>query len=359
VKSSPHLITREQQPAHRLIFEELRRQIVTGQYAPGAQLPGTRELALSWQTSIFTIHTALRALTKEGWIDRRPNAGTYIADPRNRFLCAGIYHAIDLGSTKQTTFVRNLHFSVIDRLERLGKDVQVFNDSRPRENQEKIFAPLTEAIEQRRIQCLISTTMSPALMKLSMPTAFFANSLSPNRINFNMQDFFRQSARHLAAQGCRSVGLITNTLLTQPDESPYKTFHPFFREAIQEHGLVTRDEWLRTPTVSLPDLEAHGYQEFTHLWNLRKRPDGLIIYPDVVARGAIVAILETGLRVVQPKIKLVFHRNAHLGVLCPFPVMWGISDEDRLADGLIELIQKQFTGEKVEPISLPFDFREE
>ena len=48
--------------------------------------------------------------------------------------------------------------------------------------------------------------------------------------------------------------------------------------------------------------------------------------------------------------------NAHLPYLCPFPVTWAISDEDKLADALINLIQKQFEGTPIEPSHLDYDF---
>jgi DNA-binding transcriptional regulator YhcF (GntR family) len=132
MEPSPELVTKGGQPAHRRIFEGLREQIVSGRYKPGTQLPGTRELAANWQTSIFTVHTALRSLAKEGWIDRRPNAGTYIADPGRRFLCAGIYHAIDFGAPTSTAFSRYLHFSLLERLQAKGKTWRSFTTRGPR-----------------------------------------------------------------------------------------------------------------------------------------------------------------------------------------------------------------------------------
>lgn len=361
VKPSIDLVIKGREPAHRRIFRELRNQIQSGKYAPGSRLPGTKELASQWRASVFTLHTALHALAKEGWIDRRPRAGTYIADPRSRFLCAGIYHASDI--TGASPFTRAVHFSLMERLERLKKDVQVFNDSRPPERQEQVFLPLAKAILHRRIQCLIAPTITPvdapALARLALPTAFFANAMSENRVDFDKRDFFRGSARYLAAKGCRSAGVISHVVPTEDEQSPYRTFYPDFHDALKDHGLATQNEWMRHPNEPLQTLAAYGYKEFKNLWNLPNKPDGLIVYPDSVAQGVVIAILELGIQVVPPRMKFVFHRNAHLDVLCPFPVMWGISDEDRLADGLIEVIQKQFAGEAVSPISLPFEFREE
>jgi DNA-binding LacI/PurR family transcriptional regulator len=361
VKSSTELVTRGQQPTHRRIFEGLREQIQSGRYVPGTQLPGTRELAVNWQTSIFTVHTALRALAKEGWIDRRPNAGTYIADPRSRFLCAAIYHASDISSVTNTAFARYLHFALLERLEARGKRSQVFSDSRPTEEQGPLFPPLAEAIAQKRVQCVIAPKINPvdaaALARLSVPTAFLSNSHAKSTVDFNIEQLFRESIRRLAAQGCRSAGLISNVSPGRQD-ALYKNYYAFFQRAVEAEGLVTREDWIRRPTVHEPDLAARGYREFKTLWSLSEKPDGLIVWPDAVAQGAIIAILELGADLVLPRIKFIFHRNAHLPFLCPFPVTWAVSDEGKLADGLVELIEKQFAGEAIAPSYLDYEFSE-
>ena len=96
--------------------DSLRTEISGGKFASGTQLPSTRELAETWETSIFTVHTALKTLVREGWIDRRKGAGTYIADPKARFQSVGIYHDADISSEMQTSFSRNLHFSLLGRI---------------------------------------------------------------------------------------------------------------------------------------------------------------------------------------------------------------------------------------------------
>ena len=360
MESDPHLVTRGGQPTHRRIFEGLRDQIRSGRYVPGTQLPGTRELAVDWHTSIFTVHTALRALAKEGWIDRRPNAGTYIADPRQRFLSAGIYHSSDIGSVRSSPFIRYLHFALLERLEKLKKGAEVFNDTRPEKNQGRLFAPLVEAIAQKRIQCVIAPCINSedaaSLARLTLPVAFTANPLSKCRIDSNREMFLQESARRLAAQGCRSVGILSNTQAPRGEHDPYLEFYPAFHRAVKSEGMTTRDEWIRRPAECESDLAGFGYREFKALWSLPERPDGLIITPDTVAEGAVIAILELGIGVVPERMKFVFHRNAHLPYLCPFPVTWGISDEDKLAEGLIDLIQKQFAGTPVEPARLDYEF---
>ena len=91
---------------------------------------------------------------------------------------------------------------------------------------------------------------------------------------------------------------------------------------------------------------------------LREKPDGIIVLPDMVAIGVVIAVLELGRQMARKPMKFVFHRNAHIRLLCPFPVTWAISDEDVLAQGLIRMLQRQFDGKKVSPSRLPYIFKQ-
>jgi DNA-binding LacI/PurR family transcriptional regulator len=220
---------------------------------------------------------------------------------------------------------------------------------------------LAEAILQRHIQCVIAPSVKRFderyLARLSIPTAFLSNSFSPNRVNFDTENLFRGALQRLAAQGCRSVGLISHIAWSKDEKDDEHNFYRLFRQTLEETGLVTRKEWIRCPAKHFPDFELVGYREFKALWDLRHKPDGIIVYSDTSARGVITAVLETGIRVVPRKMKFVFHRNAHVRLLCPFPVTWAILDEDSVAQALIRLIQKQFNGEKNSPVLLPYTFK--
>jgi DNA-binding LacI/PurR family transcriptional regulator len=105
-------------------------------------------------------------------------------------------------------------------------------------------------------------------------------------------------------------------------------------------------------------LPEFGYREFQRLWSLPQKPEGLIVFPDMVAAGATIAALELGVSAVTSQMKFVFHRNAGVRFLCPLSVTWAISDEALLAKGLIRMIERQFAGEKITPENLPFRFKE-
>jgi DNA-binding LacI/PurR family transcriptional regulator len=357
VESSAHPETKVPEVAYRRIANGLRELILSGKFAPGEQLPSQGKLAATWQSNAFTIHSAVKALVKEGWVQSIRGGGVYVTEPKNRFVCAGIIGAT-FSSKNEPQFFQHLHVSLLEQFHRLKKETLVFTDTRPMSKQDTVLPAVTEAIRTRRIQCLVfpvaHSVNLPALSRLALPTATM-NYPATNRVNFDQESLLREGVRHLARQGCRSIGFMSN--IQSGDKMD--PFHRAFRKVIHEEGLKTRNDWIRRPSHNIRegDLERHGYTEFKSLWELREKPDGLIVFPDIMVRGVIMAVLDTGRALVTQHMKFVFHRNAHLNFFCPFPVIWAISDEDSLAAGLIQLIQKQFRGEKISPVLLPYTFK--
>jgi LacI family transcriptional regulator len=66
------------------------------------------------------------------------------------------------------------------------------------------------------------------------------------------------------------------------------------RQAFVEHGLKTAEYWWQCPPVG---TEINGHDAMRRLWELPTRPDGLVITDDVLATGAIIALLELGVRI--------------------------------------------------------------
>jgi DNA-binding GntR family transcriptional regulator len=69
---------------HRLyimVYEDLRDQILSGKYEPGAHLPSISELTRTHEISRQTAGKAFRMLAKAGLTERVPGLGWYVADP--------------------------------------------------------------------------------------------------------------------------------------------------------------------------------------------------------------------------------------------------------------------------------------
>jgi DNA-binding LacI/PurR family transcriptional regulator len=338
--------------AYQRIVVSLREDILSGKYAPGSLLPSTEEFAVALGTSYYTVHTALKHLDKEGWVKRLQGHGTYVTEPEQRYLHAGIYHSLDIFSDEEAFFQRRLNSALVAKLHALGKTTQLFVDSRPEMEQTTIFPPLAQAMYQRHIHCVIAPNVNskglPILTGLTMPFAMMNALPRKPGVNFDEVGFAQGGIKRLAEQGCRSIGFITNV---PPIDGDFRNFTQEMRAA----GLETRAEWMLQPSEFQAHLVEYGYRAFRQLWKSAQRPDSLLVYPDTAARGVVTAILKEGVRV-PDDLKLVLHRNAHVSFLCPFPVTWAISDEHAAAEGLVISIQKQFDGERPKGMVVPYTF---
>jgi LacI family transcriptional regulator len=100
------------------------------------------------------------------------------------------------------------------------------------------------------------------------------------------------ATNHLIAIGCRTIAHISTAKLSQVIGrlSGYK-------RALAEHGLTLGQEYVGS-TVNVDGIgPAAGYHATKELLRLSPHPDGIFCYNDIVAMGAMQAILESGLRV--------------------------------------------------------------
>jgi GntR family transcriptional regulator len=77
--------SRNGEPAYRRIQRTIRRRIETGHLRPGDTVDSERELARTHRVSLMTARHALADLAREGVVERRHGAGTFVAPPKIHF----------------------------------------------------------------------------------------------------------------------------------------------------------------------------------------------------------------------------------------------------------------------------------
>lgn len=65
-------------PQYQLIYEDLKKKIEEGVYAPGAQLPFERELSEQYGVERITVRKSLSLLVQDGLIDKRAGLGSFV-----------------------------------------------------------------------------------------------------------------------------------------------------------------------------------------------------------------------------------------------------------------------------------------
>jgi GntR family transcriptional regulator len=76
---------RSEEPAYKRIEGAIRLRIDAGQLKPGSMVQSERELARIHQVSLMTARHALTELARDGIVERRRGAGTFVAPPRVQF----------------------------------------------------------------------------------------------------------------------------------------------------------------------------------------------------------------------------------------------------------------------------------
>jgi GntR family transcriptional regulator len=72
-------------PAYKRIQRVIQERIDAGHLTPGDAVPSERELARTHQVSLMTARHALAGLEREGLVERRRGAGTFVAPPKIHF----------------------------------------------------------------------------------------------------------------------------------------------------------------------------------------------------------------------------------------------------------------------------------
>jgi GntR family transcriptional regulator len=72
-------------PAYKRIQSEIARRIESGQLKPGDGVDSERALARTHGVSLMTARHALAALERDGLVERRRGAGTFVAPPKIHF----------------------------------------------------------------------------------------------------------------------------------------------------------------------------------------------------------------------------------------------------------------------------------
>jgi GntR family transcriptional regulator len=78
-------IGRNGQPTYKRIQNVIRRRIDAGRLKPGDVVDSERELAKQYKVSLMTARHALADLAREGIVERRRGAGTFVAPPKIHF----------------------------------------------------------------------------------------------------------------------------------------------------------------------------------------------------------------------------------------------------------------------------------
>ena len=353
----------EQVAVHRQITVHLRGLIQSGQLPTGMRLPPIHEMARQFETSYFTMQTALTPLVQEGLLDRKPRRGTVVRGRTARLTSVGVYFGRDFWTGGAMAFYRKLYATVQAQLAEEHIACRPWIDARLPADQAEPLPQMVRDIKNGKVQCVIvhicNRAEHPWLQRLPVPKVFLSSYRTRNRVVADMRQMIEISLAQLKAQGCRTVGVIS---ILPRDEargslrgSDHARFYDDFSDVARRQGLTVDPAWIRGGRPGMPDgeFEAFGYEQFVALWHGAKRPRGLLVWPDVAARGVVTAVLASGVRVPED-MELVLHQNEGLAFACPLPAHWVVSSADEVGRALISQAKHVVAGDAIAPAIIPF-----
>ena len=97
-------------PAYEVVAAEIRRRILSGEFAPGERLPSEAELILTSGNSRSTIREAMRTLASENLVytTRGTTGGTFVASPDVATITSNLENSVALMAAALSVTVEQL-----------------------------------------------------------------------------------------------------------------------------------------------------------------------------------------------------------------------------------------------------------
>lgn len=350
----------ETNPADTL-FASLRKRIVSGEWPPGTRLPPCTEIAVEAKTTYYQADLALKRLQKEGWLERRTRAGTYVRDRSQKLYSVAICFGLREKLYPQDAFNLHLENQLILELNRRHVECNVWplldGTSSKRSD---IPAALRRSLEDGSIQAMICSSPPSSLMKwvesVCVPTVIIAAYASDkSRVHYNMRQFLQEGTGILAEKNCRHVALIHS----YPSIS-LRTYRPVRHDALK-NGFIEecKERNLRTNNASVIRLsdqdklhEAFGFHSIRKLLSQSCPPDGVLVYDDIVGRGVSQGLLQMGKD--AERLQVVLHRNIEIPYFAPTPANYVCSRGSDLAKALVDQLEAEYYERPYPVYSIPF-----
>ena len=342
--------------ARQQIATHVRKMILSGKAPEGYKFPSNQELAEKWRVACSSVHAAMTLLVKEGLLERTPKRGTFVTQRSRELTHVAIYLPDNIWQRPTAAFKRAMVAAFCDKLKERNVVPDLWIDSRPKPEQDFVWPDLAKAAEQRRFQAIMHCYGGDEhqlkwIRHLPVPVVGVTSTPFRNCVYFEQGS--GMAVKELARLGCRSVGMIAPRGQGCKDTEDWNKavgIKDFYRAAA-ELNLETREEWVQFPPEMINETEAeqYGFVAMRRMLTMPQRPDGFYVTHDWVARGALMAVMESKIKVPR-ELKLVLHRNLEVGLLCPVPVSFVDYSVAQMVTGLMNSLDAQLRGEELEPI---------
>ncbi len=351
--------TKNPLPLYLQVAEDIRRQITTGELAPGHRLLLEDALAEQYRVSGVTIKHALRNLAEEGLLLRIKRKGTFVSPRRDQpanviqktKTLALIIPAIE------DLFISEIYRGVADVARQSDYSISIASSDREVEREVENITNLGRRGEAGaiifpnwgRANAEQIFELKRRQFPFVMINRFFRDIRTHSVVSDNV-DGACQAVEHLIGLGHRRIGCIGWVECTAIDDRL-----DGYRMALGRNGIAYREELVSGIMDGSPDRYVGvepvdgGYEEMKRLLRLDDRPTAVFAVTDRLAVGAMRAVAEAGLTIPDDIALVGFDDIKYAADLDLTTVFQPAFDTGKIAaEILIREIEKNAAGAEIE-----------
>ena len=321
-------------PPFHHVAAQLRRRIVAGQWAPGAQLPTWDLMAKEFSVARPTLMRAMDLLRRDGFVFSKSTRGTFVSEKPPHLSRFGLVFASHPGAGGERFW--NLFWgtlaaqaAIVERA--AGLQLPIFHDAADPASDGR-----RQLLEQAADHCLGGLILvgtkelmeSKTIAALDLPKAAIFNAPTDPpmpRVYIDRASFIEQSLDRLVALGRRRVAVLSN----QSDR--WQDYEPAFAA----RDLQSKPFW---HLAASPSAAANVVRLLFDPDNA-VTPDGLVIADDNIVEQALAGLLQSGVRVPE-QLEIVAHCNWPAPVPSPVPIHRLGYDVRELLQACVDLLRE-------------------
>jgi GntR family transcriptional regulator, arabinose operon transcriptional repressor len=346
-------------PKYLRVYGALRRDIESGRWKAGDQLPSELELVRTFGVSRITVTRAVRDLCQAGLVERLPGSGTFIRHVRSRAAHSFGLLIPDLGETEifepicqgmmASPHARDCALiwggAASEDATKEARALTLCRQYVERSVSGVFFAPLEhtkskDAVNQRILQALDEARIPVVL--LDRPVVPYPHPCGHDLVGIHNRRAGFVLTQHLVHNGCRRVGFVgtADAALTVAARAAG------YREALFSHGLDPAPTWMQRMD---PD-DVSGVRELM----CSTRPDGIVCANDRTA-GRLMHTLRLLEYRVPHDIRLVGVDDVEYARLLPVPLTTLRQPTHQIGDAALGMMLERIERRTLPPRELRLD----
>lgn len=329
----------ESKPLYKQVVEWFEHNIDTGDLEAGTKLPSTDALAEELHVGRKVIQQSFEILSDRGFLERSPGRGTFIAQNVHNRTIAVLFPS-DLFSLETFSFFRLVWNEVLEIIKNNNYKASLHF---PTDNDDvkRCANDLRKLAEAGKIKGLISFGSN---MEFDLAVPSITGTSGQAQASTRDTLVFR-GLNYLITRGYKNIALLEHGTKSKPSGGVTAGIEQILKDYSDDISIFAYQG-------HNSDIERDG-RAVTHeiLSSPAGRPEALLVTDDHLARGAIFAIMEHGLKI-PDDIAIIAHSNKGSVIPCPVELTTLENSPADFANQSFQSLMAKLEGRPEEPIAI-------